>query len=325
MKYDFITIGGATRDIAFFSNEGVLVDNKKDPLRQKLLAFEYGAKIRIDKFVSLFGGGAANVAVNLAGLGFKTATVFAVGNDDNGREIVKNIKLKKVATDLIEINKQADSGSSFILIAKSGERIIFTTRGANDLLSLDSKKIKAFKQAKNIYIASLSGVWLKILKQVFENSQGKIFWNPGASQLAASFKNLQPFFKKTYCLMLNRDEAIELVLSSKKATHSFLDKVDNLLVTIKSYGPKIVAITDGSRGAYFYDGLNFYHQKIVKEKKHVDTTGIGDVYNSTLAAGLLFYNGDILKAAKLASKNAASKIAHLGAQNGLLTKKELMK
>ena len=171
----------------------------------------------------------------------------------------------------------------------------------------------------------MSGSWFKILKQVFENNQGKIFWNPGASQLAGGLKKLQPFFKKTYCLMLNRDEAIELILSSKKITGNFLDKMDNLLEIIKAYGPKIVAITDGNQGAYFYDGSNFYHQKIVKEKKHVDTTGIGDVYNSTFSAGLLFYNGDIIKAARLASRNAASKIAHLGAQNGLLSKKELMK
>lgn len=324
MKYDFITIGGATRDIAFFSNEGVLLDNKKDPLRQKLLAFEYGAKIRIDKFVDLFGGGAANAAVNLSGLGFKTAALCAVGDDYNGREIIKNIKSRKVSTDLVEVNKKNDSGSSFILIAQSGERIIFTTRGANDFLLIDSKRIKALKQAKNIYIASLSGSWFKILKQVFDNNQGKIFWNPGASQLAGGLKKLQPFFKKTYCLMLNRDEAIELVISNKKTTN-IIDKMDNLLETIKSYGPKIVAITDGDQGAYFYDGINFYHQKIVKEKKHVDTTGIGDVYNSTFSAGLLFYKGDIIKAAKLASKNAANKIAYLGAQNGLLSKKELMK
>ena len=100
---------------------------------------------------------------------------------------------------------------------------------------------------------------------------------------------------------------------------------NNLLELIKSYGPKIVVITDGSRGASFYDGTSFYHQKIVKEKKHLDTTGIGDVFNSTFSAGLLFYKGDIVKAARLASRNAASKISHLGAQNGLLSKKELMK
>ena len=48
MKNDFITIGGATEDITFYTTEGVVIDNSKDLLRQKLLAFEYGAKIKID-------------------------------------------------------------------------------------------------------------------------------------------------------------------------------------------------------------------------------------------------------------------------------------
>lgn len=323
MKYDFITIGGATRDVAFFTDEGVLIDNKKDALRQKLLAFEYGAKLRIDKFVNLFGGGAANVAVNLSGLGFKTAALFEVGADENGRGIIKNIKNHKVASDLVNINNRADSGLSFILIASGGERVIFTNRGANDFLTLTPKRLKALGNAKNIYIASLSGSWLKDLRQIFVSSQGLIFWNPGTSQLKGGLKTLAPFLKKTYCLMLNRDEATELVLSSGNKVN--LKEIKNLLTVIRDCGPQIVAITDGNQGAHFYDGVKFYYQKISKEKKHIDTTGIGDVYNSTFAAGLLFYKGDIIKAAAIASKNSAHKISYLGAQNGLLSKKELMK
>ena len=134
MKYDFITIGGATRDIAFFTDAGVLIDSQANPfkLHQKLLAFEYGSKIRIDRFINLFGGGAANAAVNLAGLGFKTAAIMEVGDDENGRAMLKNIKDHKVVSSLININNKADSGSSFILITDSGERVIFTTRGVND-------------------------------------------------------------------------------------------------------------------------------------------------------------------------------------------------
>ena len=45
MKYDFLSIGGMTEDLVFFTDEGILLDNKDDILRQKLLAFEYGAKI----------------------------------------------------------------------------------------------------------------------------------------------------------------------------------------------------------------------------------------------------------------------------------------
>ena len=66
MKYDIITIGGVTEDINFCTHEGVLIKNKKDVLRQELLAFEFGAKIKIKESHSTFGGGAANTAVCFA-------------------------------------------------------------------------------------------------------------------------------------------------------------------------------------------------------------------------------------------------------------------
>lgn len=329
MKYDFITIGGATRDIAFFTDAGVLVDSRENPFKmhQKLLAFEYGSKIRIKKFINLFGGGAANAAVNLSGLGFKTAAILEVGNDDNGKEILKNLKRNKVSTALTSVNTEVDSGSSFILITKTGERVIFTTRGANDFLALDEERIEAINQTKNIYIASLTGNWINVLRKVFKHNNKKIFWNPGSKQLSVGLKGLAPFLKKTYCLMLNREEALSLILSdleNTKRSHLFFEDNNNILELIQSYGPKLVVITDGSKGACFYDGADFYCQKVSKEKKHIDTTGIGDVYNSTFSAGLIFYNGNIIKAARLANRNAANKIAYLGAQNGLLTKKELL-
>lgn len=329
MKYDFITIGGATRDIAFFTDAGVLIDSRDNPFKmhQKFLAFEYGSKIRIKKFINLFGGGAANSAVNLSGLGFKTAAIMDVGDDDNGREIIKNLKRNNVNTSLVKVNNEADSGSSFILITKTGERVIFTTRGANDLLNLDEERLKAISQAKNIYISSLTGNWINVLRKVFKHNDKKIFWNPGSKQLSVGLKGLAPFLKKTYCLMLNREEAISLILSdleNTKRSHLFFENSNNLLELIQSYGPKLVVITNGGKGASFYDGADFYCQKVSKKRKHIDTTGIGDVYNSTFSAGLLFYNGNIIKAARLANRNAANKISYLGAQNGLLTKKELL-
>ena len=116
MKYDFITIGGATRDISFFTDSGVLVNNKKDILRQQLIGFESGAKIKVDKFYYAFGGGAANASVCLANFGLKTACFASVGKDENGTLIIRNLKNHKVYTRLIKINSTEESGSSFVLI-----------------------------------------------------------------------------------------------------------------------------------------------------------------------------------------------------------------
>lgn len=323
MTYDFITVGGATRDISFFTDQGLLLNNRRDLLRQKLLAFEYGAKIRVDKFHYTYGGGAANAAVNLANFGFKSACLAAVGADENGRAIIKNLKNRGVSSQLVQILPEEDSGFSFVLISE-GERIIFTERGANGHLAVSSKNKKALAGAKNIYISSLSGDWFSILKAVFaaaKKNKSKISWNPSEAQYASGLARLAPFLKNTYLFSVNKDEAIELALISagnKKIKRALLEDERNLLKIIKSFGPQLAMVTSGAAGAHVYDGINFYHQPILREKKHVDTTGIGDLFNSTVVAGLELYQGAIKRALYLGARNTASKIAHLGAQNGLI-------
>lgn len=324
MKYDFITIGGATRDISFFTKEGILIKNSQDILRQELLAFEYGAKIKVNRFNYSYGGGAANSAVCLANFGFKTTCIAAIGDDENGRMIVKNLKERKVNSSLLKVIKNEGSGTSFVLIAPSGERIIFAQRGANHLLKLQQKEIKELTKTNNVYIASLAGDWYQNLKAIFsvahDNGQ-KVFWNPGMTQLLSGYKKIGQFIKKVTVLAVNKDEALQLLHSSERLNgynDKALNNVVNLVKAIHLLGPKIAMITLGSEGVIVYDGKNVYHRQIIKEKKRVDTTGIGDIFNSSFAAGYIKYQANIDKALDLALKSAASKVGYLGAQNGLI-------
>ena len=321
MLYDVITIGGVTRDISFLTDEGILIDNHRDLLRQKLLAFEYGAKLRVDTFYNLFGGGAANAAVNFAKSGFKTACLARVGRDNNGRDIIANLREHGVSVKMTRFDDKTSTGLSFILVTKGGERIIFTNRSANNDLIIKAEEIKAIRQAKNLYIASLSGNWQALLHSVFKNSSARIAWNPGSAQYQAGLKKLSPFLKKTDVFCLNKDEAIELVLSDPryaKKSQRFLNKVSNLLTVLHQTGPRLVLITSGMEGADIYDGQIFYHQDVLKEKKRVDITGVGDAFNSSFVAAYELSGGDIKKSLYAGAKNTAAKIAYFGAQSGLL-------
>ena len=321
--FDFVTVGGATRDISFFTDQGLLMDNRSDILRQKMLAFELGAKIKVDKFFYSYGGGAANAAVCLANFGFRTACLAPVGDDQNGRLIIKNLLDKKVSSRLVVKMPGEESGSSFILIAPSGERIIFAQRGANADFVISGQSLAALKSAKNIYIASLAGGWRQNLKRIFSVvSPGQnVYWNPGAAQLTEGLDGISGFLKKTKVLALNQDEATELVFRTPayaKKSRRFLDEAQNLLRIIRESGPRIVVITKGPDGVIVFDGERFYERAARDEKKKVDSTGVGDVFNSTFAAGLEHRGGDIGRALDLALRNAAAKVAHLGAQNGLI-------
>lgn len=326
MKYDVITIGGATEDITLYTKEGVLVDNKKDILRQKLLAFEYGAKIKIDKTFSSFGGGAANAAVCLAALGFKTAALVAVGADGRGEKIKKNLEKRGVDASLAQTYKDIESGFSFLLVGQDNEHIVFSNRAANIKLAVKENDLENLKNTDWIYITSLYGQWQDALDKIFSVHGVKIAWNPGNAQFDAGIGVLNKYFKKTKVLIVNKDEAIELVVSdekNKKKNSRYLKNMKNLLVILQQWDPEIVVITNGKYGADAYNGRKFYHQDILREKKRVDTTGVGDAFGSSFIAGLEIYQGNIEKAMKLAIKNTASVISMQGAQNGFLTRKDL--
>ncbi len=326
MKYDFITIGGATEDIVFYTDEGYLIKNTKDSLSDKLLAFRHGSKIKVDKSSSFFGGGAANSSVNFSRLGFKTAVVTAIGDGYRGKEILANLKKQKINLGMVKKIKNTNSSFSVFAIDKQGEYIAFVDRGAKAKLALSDKDLKEFKKAKWIYITSLAGEWKKSLNKIFENKDYKIAWNPGKTQINAGFSKTKKFLKQTDILLLNKLEAIKFIQGVKEYKNKnkkFLDNIKNLLVALKSFGPNMVMVTNGSKGAHLFDGNNFFHQKSVVIKTPKDTTGVGDCFNSTFVAGLELFN-DYKKAMYLAAKNAESVISKQGAQNGLLTKKELL-
>ncbi len=323
--YDFITIGGATEDVTFRTDEGVFVDDPKIP-EQKLMGFRYGSKIKIKEAHSSFGGGASNASVNFAGLGFKAAALVAVGKDDRGKKILENLKKNRVDTSYVQ-KKDRESGFSFLLVGPDNEHIVFSNRAANQELEIGKKELDLIKKSNWVHITSLSGKWKQNLRQIFSLApEKKISWNPGHVQLQAGVKSLSRFLKKTEVLFVNREEAIELMLSDdkyQKKEDEFFLEIKNLLKALKEYGPSLVVVTRGKKGANAYDGEKFYYQAKIKEKRKIDTTGVGDAFNSSLAVGLRLYQGDVQKAMKLGSYNTASVIAQEGAQNGLLTKKDI--
>ena len=334
-KFDVITVGGATRDITFYTKEGKLIANPADPTRQKLLGFEYGAKIGIEKAFFTFGGGAANTAVCLSRLGLKVAAILRVGSDEDGRAVIRNLARNKIETKFVQIDKKAKTGFSFIVtFGPAREHTAFLYRGANDNLDLKSQTCLAGRQVSNLksdwfYIASLSGEgWREVLGKLMEKYPKCCFaWNPGARQFEAGFLGLKKYLVKTEIFLVNKDEAIELVLSLpkyKKMKINWLNKPINLFKVLIEFGSKILVITDGKFGAYAFDGKKMYYQKALS-KKVVDTTGAGDSFCSSFVAGYILYCGNISKSLKLGAVNSAYNLTGIGAQEPLLMRVEAEK
>ena len=94
--------------------------------------------------------------------------------------------------------------------------------------------------------------------------------------------------------------------------------------TIQRWGPQMVVVTDGRKGAYVYDGQNVHVQKPAKDRVK-DTTGAGDCFGSSFISGLVRYNGNIVQSMQLAIRNTTSLVHSIGAQQGLLKWRDLPK
>jgi sugar/nucleoside kinase (ribokinase family) len=233
-----------------------------------------------------------------------------------------------VHTEMVQHIKKASSGMSFILVCQDNERIIFSNRGANSLLRVTRKILPKLKNTKWIYIASLSGKWKSDVDNIFNLKNVKFAWNPGHFQLRHGYKDMGKYLKKLDVLILNKDEALELVLSNpdcRTNSDKFLNNIKNLIKILHSWGPKIVVITNGKDGATAYDGKKIYEQRPISPKKVVDKTGVGDAFGSSFVAGLEIYKGNIKKALYLGALNSASVITLQGAQNGLISKRQIPK
>ena len=325
LKNKITTIGGATRDIMFYTDDMVIIDNKADLLRQKLIGFEYGAKLYSKDVHFVFGGGGMNAAVSLASLGIRTQAILSIGDDLVAKEMLAYLKSRKVASKLIQIQKNIKTGTSSIInVGKFKEHVIFAYRGANNKIELSQSVVKKIN-TNWVYLTSLSGNFKPGLNNLFNHCQGKniqIAWNPGTNQLKLGLKGLAKYMKNTAVFDVNRDEALELVMSVKgKATKN---NINALLKVLHNYGQKLTVITDGHKGAYLYDGQKIYFKAALK-RKGINTTGAGDSFGSGLTAGLIKYNWDLEKALKLAILNSNSVIMKIGAQEGLLTARDLKK
>lgn len=314
MLYDVITIGGAVRDANF-----LFAQKKERKQIGKFTCFLSGVKINVDHVSFTSGGGACNVAVGLAKLGLKTATIVRIGNDASGREVIADLKKNKVETKFITVDQQYHTAISSVINPADADRTILTYRGANEHLKVGQYQKELIK-SKWIYVAALDGNWYQTLTKIFnlkvKNPQLKIAWNPGLLQLKVGKKKLAGFLKKTDILILNKVESSILTGRSEQ-------NVLSLLKALYQLGPKIVTITCAGDGAYVMDGQDVIYAR-AQSKKIVDTTGAGDSFSSGFLAAYLLYQ-DISKAIKLGILNSAANLRVIGAQEGLLTKKDFKK
>jgi ribokinase len=258
------------------------------------------------------GGNGLNSAVAFSRLGLRTGYIGKIGADATGKMIVQALKKEKI--DFLGARGE-QSGFSIVLDSIEEDRTLLVYKGCgNDLRFSELKKARL--KTRWFYLSSMLGESLSTLQKIVRyanENKIRISFNPSQTLLEQHTKEAIDLLRYAEVLILNKAEAETLV--GEGAPEVIIKK---LLV----YGPKVVVITNGKKGAVAYNEGYFYRAPITPGLKVVETTGAGDAFASTLTAGLILRK-PLVYCLKMAMNNAESVICYHGAQNLLLNRRRL--
>lgn len=307
MHHDVVTIGAATRDVFLISNAFQLIASPKFSTGVgECVAL--GSKIDLEDAILTTGGGATNCAVTFAHLGFNTATVARIGQDDAAESIINDLQKHGVQTDLLRRVAKGRTAYSTLLTAKNGERSVLVFRGVSANFEKRDIPLSATK-ARALYVTSLAGN-LDVLRHILMQSRKNktnVALNPGHGELQQAAKLLD-LLRLVDVLIVNLEEAKQLLAMPQAAAVEAVRALSQFCGT--------VIVTDGPKGAYaMAGGITWFARP--NNKKSISRTGAGDAFGSGAFAALLRgYTLD--QALKVGMLNAESVIQQYGAKTGIL-------
>lgn len=263
-------------------------------------------------FFTASGGKGANQAVAATRLGADVSLIGAVGNDKNGKYLLKDLQGEKINTRGVYIAKDSPSGTAIITLDNNAHNQIIVVPGANHKIPT-SYINKPFSVTKNTPQALLVQLEIPIQQVLYAVKQAKkkgliVVFNPAPAH--ATSKEL---LSVVDYIIPNEHEAAVLTNQSNP------EEAGKIL---RGLGAKQVLITLGKRGVLYFDkGKPVY---IKPYNVHaIDPTAAGDAF--VAAFGVATLEGKSLKEAlEWAQAAGALTTTKLGAQPSLPTREELL-
>lgn len=310
---EFVAIGETVVD-AFIRLEDADVHCDVDKENCKI-SMDFGAKLpfkSVDEIPAV--GNAANAAVSASRIGLHAGLVANIGKDENGKKCLDSLKRDGVSTEFIIVNKDLPTNYHYILWFED-DRTILQKHSAFPYT------LPNIGKPKWVYLTSLGEQSLefhnKLSLYLKNNPEVKLAFQPGIFQIKMGAEKLKGIYERTHVFFCNIEEARE-ILNIRGSI-----EVKDLIKKMSELGPKIVVLTDGSKGAYAYDGSSFYFMPPYPDPKPpVDRTGAGDAFASTFTSALAL-GKNLEEALRFAPVNSMSVVQYVGAQKGLLTYKQI--
>ena len=257
-----------------------------------------------EAFHTIPGGKGANQAVAAARLGANVAMVGAVGNDDYGTVVRKNLENERIFIDYVVPVTDRTTGIAHIVLAEEDNSIV-VVQGANALVNksvVDRSKDLLVKADMVVLQLEIPLETVKYVLAICEEHNIPVMLNPAPAQVLS-----EDILEKATYITPNEHEC-RIVLDD------FTSPIEDLLAKY----PNKLLMTEGSNGVRFYNGTEIVHVPSIAVDV-VDTTGAGDTFNGALAVALS--EGETLqKAIRFANIAGGLSVTKLGAQGGMPTR-----
>jgi len=229
------------------------------------------------------GGSSMNVALNLHKQSVNSGFISAVGDDDNGKELLNFLVQNHFPTDLIQINTELPT-STVVVQLDENHQATYTIKQpvAWDDIQLNDKIIEAVKQADAMVYCSLTcreEQSKKTILSLLKQAKTKIF----------DINLRAPFYEKELIgellthadiLKINEDEIV-WVRNTFGLTGNTNEQILKQLSA--QFNIEVICLTLGDKGAsVLKDGKLFTHAGY--KVQVADTVGAGDAFLATFIA-----------------------------------------
>lgn len=314
-RLDMLAIGDIVTEPFIKLKDAYIAKNEQG---EENLCMRFGDKIPYESktFVAAVGN-ASNAAVSAARLGVQAALRAYVGDDRYGKECLEVLEHEGVVTDYMVTEAGKETNYHYVLWYESDRTILVK----HEEFSYTVPELSESPQW--MYLSSLAANSLPYHAALSELLQKhpdtKLAFQPGTFQMSLGVDKLRPLYERSELFFCNREEAARIL------GHHDTSDIKKLLHDVRALGPKTAVITDGTEGAYSYDGNRMLFIPMYPDTRGpYERTGAGDAFASTVTVALAL--GKPLEEALLWGPiNSMSVVQEVGAQAGLLTRAALEK
>lgn len=314
-KIDFLAIGDTVIDAFIKLTDADRADIRGESGHENYkICLPFADKIPYEEvYIINAVGNATNAAVSASRLGLNTALVTNLGDDQNGKDCLASLEKDGVNTKFIKINDNIKTNYHYVLWYKT-ERTILIKHEKYPYVLPD------IGEPSWIYFSSISTTafpFHNVIADYLDAHQNiKFAFQPGKNEINLGKEKLARLYSRTEIFFCNVEEA-RTILGMQDAN------ILKLSQGIATLGPKMVSISDGPNGAYFYVNGELWQLPIYPDiAPPLERTGAGDAFSSTITCAIAL-GVPPLEGFTWGPINSMSVVQEIGAQKGLLSKEKL--